>query len=778
MTQDLTPLKHRPTLAQVKLLPVYQQGIKDSVSILQALSEVAGKDHTVPDYKPTYTDDRFVIPYNQKAQSFRFALTSGRVSAQYFIQHFPECFATKKSVPHILALEPKQGRAKVEGTSEEALQEKIQINLVADAMQMYEKIIDEGGSVAIETTEDLVDMIMFNFGQEQDKITTNPFNLQIASAWSHPEQIPGDFLQEFLELVRTEKTSRMYKSIILGFCKFEHMTTALDYYEEMKSKGFQYDRDIIHALLSPNPPWSNKMPLPASTARNLLKDMKTAGIAPTEETFRRLVSGPGSYCPDISFFTEIFNEMKALGMKPSLSMCQVFLKFSHEKSDFEQILNFVEKENIKATSENEMGFFVDAMLLSDSEFRSPEYALRVDTLFRALGESYYFETVDESRRYYRSFIVVFLKYETLENILEIYERVVPHGSSSCATGSIIPCHSVHHPFTQGPSSRATVSIIPCRRVRHPVPQGSSSRATGSIIPGHSVHHTLPQCPSSLHTGSIIPCHRVRHPVPQGPSSRATVSIIPCHSVHHPLPQGPSSCATGSIIPCHRVHHPVPQGPSSHATVSIIPCDRVHHPVPQGPSSCATGFNIPCHRVHHPVPQGPSSRATGSIVPCHRVRPPVPQGPSSRATGSIIPCHRVHHPVPQGASSRATGSIIPCHRVHRPMPQGPSSTSSWLQKTLRKIVFRTYLKQLMQSKVLRSVVTKVRLLTPRYIRDSVVTKFRLSTPHYKRDSVVTKVRLSTRRYIRDSVVTKVRLSRPHYKRDSVVTKVRVLTNEDF
>ncbi|XP_021356818.1 pentatricopeptide repeat domain-containing protein 3, mitochondrial-like [Mizuhopecten yessoensis] len=423
--QTITPTKAK--LMRVKRdIKIPKKKKRDSVSILQALSEVAGKDHTVPDYKPTYTDDRFVIPYNQKAQSFRFALTSGRVSAQYFIQHFPECFATKKSVPHILALEPKQGRAKVEGTSEEALQEKIQINLVADAMQMYEKIIDEGGSVAIETTEDLVDMIMFNFGQEQDKITTNPFNLQIASAWSHPEQIPGDFLQEFLELVRTEKTSRMYKSIILGFCKFEHMTTALDYYEEMKSKGFQYDRDIIHALLSPNPPWSNKMPLPASTARNLLKDMKTAGIAPTEETFRRLVSGPGSYCPDISFFTEIFNEMKALGMKPSLSMCQVFLKFSHEKSDFEQILNFVEKENIKATSENEMGFFVDAMLLSDSEFRSPEYALRVDTLFRALGESYYFETVDESRRYYRSFIVVFLKYETLENILEIYERVVPH----------------------------------------------------------------------------------------------------------------------------------------------------------------------------------------------------------------------------------------------------------------------------------------------------------------------------------------------------------------
>ncbi|XP_033756699.1 pentatricopeptide repeat domain-containing protein 3, mitochondrial-like isoform X2 [Pecten maximus] len=403
---------------------------RDSLSVLRTLSEVAGKDHSMPDYKPTYTDDSYLIPYIQQSINYRFALQSGRATAQYFIEKFPECFAFEKSAPHIPAFEPKQGYAKLEDVSEEALQERIQIHLVSESLKMFEKLIEEGVNVSVETVEQLMELVMFHFGKDPDRINDNPFNLQAMLSKEAPDPPSDEFVHKLMSSLTVEKTPRIYKAVILGCCKNEHIETALGYYKEMKGKGLKCDRDIFHALLSANPWWSKALTLPPDTAIDLLRDMKAAGVAPTQETFSRLASGPGLECSESVFFSKILSEVKALGMKPSLSMCRPFLKFIISSQDLQQILKHVEAENIKAASEEEMRFFIDAMKAVDNPLRSPNMAKEVDRVFRILGEGHYFYSVEESRAYYRSLLYALIFNDTLENIMEMYDKLVPHKIST------------------------------------------------------------------------------------------------------------------------------------------------------------------------------------------------------------------------------------------------------------------------------------------------------------------------------------------------------------
>ncbi|XP_069140168.1 small ribosomal subunit protein mS39-like [Argopecten irradians] len=396
---------------------------RDSLSVLRALSEVAGKDHSVPDYKPTYTDDTYLLPYIQQSVNYRFALQSGRATAQYFIEKFPECFAFEKGVPSIEAFEPKHGIATLDEVSEEALLERIQKNLVSDSLNMYEKIIEEGGSVSLETVEQMMELAMYYFGKDPDRIIDNPFYQQAIQRKDAPQPQSPEFVHKLMTSLTIEKSPRIYKAVILGCCKNENIETAVGYYKEMKGKGMKCDLDIFHALLSSNPWWSNQPTLPPDSAIDLLRDMKAAGVAPTQETFSRLA---GLECPDFTFITKMFSEARALGIEPTLSMCHPFLKTIRTAQDLQSILDFVEAENIKAASEEEMQFFVTAMKTCDNTLRNCDMAKEVDRVFQTLGEGHYFYSVAESRTYYRSLFYALNFYDTLENIMEMYQKYVPH----------------------------------------------------------------------------------------------------------------------------------------------------------------------------------------------------------------------------------------------------------------------------------------------------------------------------------------------------------------
>ncbi|OXB78797.1 UNVERIFIED_CONTAM: hypothetical protein H355_011815 [Colinus virginianus] len=96
-----------------------------------------------------------------KRRLYALAKESGRNAAKYIIKEFPHFFDKILVEPNIPCFMPEICTPQIEGVSEEALKERVNLRMVKDSVDMFDQLLQAGTPVSLETTNSLLDLLCF-----------------------------------------------------------------------------------------------------------------------------------------------------------------------------------------------------------------------------------------------------------------------------------------------------------------------------------------------------------------------------------------------------------------------------------------------------------------------------------------------------------------------------------------------------------------------------------------------------------------------------------------
>uniref|UniRef100_A0A3B5M0Y6 Small ribosomal subunit protein mS39 n=1 Tax=Xiphophorus couchianus TaxID=32473 RepID=A0A3B5M0Y6_9TELE len=111
-------------------------------------------------YPYQFQDDSYLSPRTStEFKLFSLSQESGRAAAKYFVNSNPKLFTKDFAEPHIPCLMPESVALRLEEVSQEALEERISLRKVSAAVEMYDQLLQSGTAVSMETTHKLLDLI-------------------------------------------------------------------------------------------------------------------------------------------------------------------------------------------------------------------------------------------------------------------------------------------------------------------------------------------------------------------------------------------------------------------------------------------------------------------------------------------------------------------------------------------------------------------------------------------------------------------------------------------
>eukprot|EP00058_Branchiostoma_floridae_P022797 XP_002608287.1 hypothetical protein BRAFLDRAFT_125090 [Branchiostoma floridae] len=348
------------------------------------------KDPTSVDYN--FIDDPYLIPRTtMQYKWFSLAKESGQKAAEFFINRNPQYFQQEFAEPPIEAFLPKTSTFLIEEPCEEALQERMSRKALKAATEMYFQIVDGGGTVSQDMTDDLLDLLCFHGSKDP---------VQEANLLSPEEQ------------------------------EYEAADQAFRTYNEMQQKGLRADASTYNALIKSVKEVRDRYEERWDLVQQLLNQMRLEKIRPTLQTFNATLRSI-RFCgmTGRKSCLDVLREMAHLGIEPSLATYNHIMSIFNPSNSppsqmLYQIMDEVEGKEFTIQDQDDSRFFVDAMNMC-LRMNDVELAYRLHKLqetgenWRLLGDAY-IQSV-----YYGKFLNLICQMEGGEEMWKWYRNLVP-----------------------------------------------------------------------------------------------------------------------------------------------------------------------------------------------------------------------------------------------------------------------------------------------------------------------------------------------------------------
>ncbi|KAK1804158.1 hypothetical protein P4O66_020199, partial [Electrophorus voltai] len=417
-------------------------------AVLQALASTVNRDTTASNY--VFQDDSYLTPRTSREfKLYYLSQESGRNAAKYFINTFPRYFQKDFAEPHIPCLMPETLELQIDEVSERALTECIQLRKVKAAVDMFDQLMQMGSPVSLDLTNDLLDLICL-YGDQEPAQDVPPEQRTNDMGEKHDEikikkgrpQRASDFLKivwgennnaERIFNMMPEPNSCSYGALIRGMVKHGSIPKAFIMYNDMLNNQLTADVHTFNALISAAPYLKEKYSEKWDLIIDLLKQMAYQKVKPNVLTFNAVLKAL-QRCGALGRVQAfpVLNEMKALGIAPSLASYDHFLGIFYKaasqaqehKEIIQEVLNEVSGKSFAAHDPDDVNFFMNTMKIC-LDTKDMEQAYKLHSLldigenWKLLGDSFH-QSV-----YYGRFFNLLCMMEHVDVVLKWYRELSP-----------------------------------------------------------------------------------------------------------------------------------------------------------------------------------------------------------------------------------------------------------------------------------------------------------------------------------------------------------------
>ncbi|XP_076878848.1 small ribosomal subunit protein mS39 [Brachyhypopomus gauderio] len=410
-------------------------------AVLQALLSTVNRDPTAAHYM--FQDDSYLTPRTTgEYKLYSLSQESGRNAAKYFINTFPRYFQKDFADPHIPCLMPETLESQIAEVSEAALAECIQLRRVKASVDMFDQLMQIGTSVSLDITNDLLDLICL-YGDHEPAQDDVPEQRAVDMDQDEMKKIKGrpqrasDLLKiawrennnaERIFNMMTQPSSRSYGALIRGMVKHGSFFKAFNTFNDMLNNRLTADVHTFNALISAAPEQKEKYSEKWDLIINLLKQMAAQKVKPNVLTFNSVLKALRR-CGALARVqaVPVLNEMKALGIVPSLASYAHILGIFHKAGHTEiiqDVMTEMSGKSFTAQDPDDVSFFTNAMKIC-LDTKDIEQAYRLQSLldvgenWKLLGDSYY------QSIYYGRFFSLLCIMEHVDVVLNWYRKLVP-----------------------------------------------------------------------------------------------------------------------------------------------------------------------------------------------------------------------------------------------------------------------------------------------------------------------------------------------------------------
>ncbi|KAM4710042.1 small ribosomal subunit protein mS39 isoform 1-T1 [Discoglossus pictus] len=419
----------------------------DKTAVLQALANSVNHDPTAAHYM--FQDDPFLIPKTSpEFRLYSLSKESGRNAAKYIFNTYPKFFQHDVAEPHIPCLMPENLQPQIEGVSEEALKERIQLRRVKESVDLYDQLVQSGTAPSLETTNRLLDLLCFYGNREPPREDqTEAREPEETEAVEETQKRPGPFRRasdiltswrehnnaERIFNLMPERNAHSFCTMIRGMVKHGCPSKAFNMYTDLLNNRLSADVYTFNALIIAAPEIKEKYNEKWELITELLKHMVEQKVQPNLLTFNSVLKslrkcGTLARGPAL----QTLSEMKALNIAPSLAsynhLLGVFYKAASssrgQSEILAEILDEIEGENFTARDPDDVYFFASAMRVC-LDLKDIELAYRLHSLsqtgdnWKLMGDPYLQST------YYGRFFNLLCMMENIDVILKWYQELIP-----------------------------------------------------------------------------------------------------------------------------------------------------------------------------------------------------------------------------------------------------------------------------------------------------------------------------------------------------------------
>ncbi|EDO36908.1 predicted protein [Nematostella vectensis] len=239
---------------------------RDPLAVLKALASTVEPTALAPP-KELYEDVLLLPRTPRKREECKAAMMSGRKAAEFVISRYPQLFPMRKPEPAW----PRPDPQVLDIQEEDDLKSLITQMKPQEAIEAYEKLLELGVAISLETQNDLLDLVAF-FGvsnitteevekasEESSSSSSSESSDEMESSDDEPEVILKDryentwsmdnYAEQLFSKMET-KNGRTYEAMILALFKHNNYKRAFELYEEMRQQGFQANVNTYAVLFT------------------------------------------------------------------------------------------------------------------------------------------------------------------------------------------------------------------------------------------------------------------------------------------------------------------------------------------------------------------------------------------------------------------------------------------------------------------------------------------------------------------------------------------------
>ncbi|CAH0391657.1 unnamed protein product [Bemisia tabaci] len=415
---------------KIKIPARIQRGPTD---ILRTLASTLTPDTTGAHYK--YHDDPFLIPpSNYAKRAFALSKESGRKAAQWVRQQHADLFDHKVAEPFIPIFAPKAVYDENSEVNEAVLKTLIQSSSVSDAICVYELMEKKNIAVSDELKQSLLELVCFYNGKDgkSDEYLDEKWYTANQRTIARKTWQDGGFADKLFKSMN--QTPEAICTMIQGMTKYYQVNQAMSLYEEVLNKNLPISLETFNGLIRVSSFVREDFALRWQFVREIFDKMKSQEVMPNIQTLNAALATLAAMatmknCPKIAL--ALITEFKQLGIEPSLAsfyhLLQIMFKREGAKPPIlNEILDFLETQgNLEARDAEDINFFVAAMNVCTYKLEDLNLAYRLNNVLHT-GNNY--DLMGDSLKesiYYRNFFYLVCDLESIEEIMNLYETVVP-----------------------------------------------------------------------------------------------------------------------------------------------------------------------------------------------------------------------------------------------------------------------------------------------------------------------------------------------------------------
>ncbi|XP_029448627.1 pentatricopeptide repeat domain-containing protein 3, mitochondrial isoform X2 [Rhinatrema bivittatum] len=416
----------------------------DKTAVLQALASTVKRDPTASHYM--FQDDPYLIPKTTaEFRLFSLSKESGCNAARYIFNTYPKFFETDYAEPHIPCLMPETLEPQTEGVNEAALKELIQLRRVQASVDMFDRLLQAGTTVTLETSNYLLDLLCFYGDREppRDDQLEEPEQEVVEHQKRRMGQLrrASDFVgvwrqnnnAERIFNLMTERNAPSFCAMIRGMVKYGAYAKAFNMYTELQNNRLTADVHTFNALISATPEVKEKYNEKWALITDLLEHMVEQKVQPNLLTFNAILKSLRR-CGALgkTYALQTLCEMKALNIEPSFATFDHLLGIFYKAASsargqteiLSEVLDEIEGKHFVLQDPNDVHFFADAMRVC-LDLKDVELAYRLHRILET-GDNWKFAgNPYQQSTYYGRFFNLLCMMEQIDVVLKWYRELVP-----------------------------------------------------------------------------------------------------------------------------------------------------------------------------------------------------------------------------------------------------------------------------------------------------------------------------------------------------------------